>query len=54
MAKLKPPTTTEISERLLAIKMMIVGLKGALPTAAGELRRAACEDIDDLIEELAR
>lgn len=48
-AKLTPAMT---AQRLVAIKLMVSGMKDALPRAAAELRREACEAIDDLIEEL--
>jgi hypothetical protein len=54
MAKPKAPTPAEITRRLLTIKLMIVGLKDAMPRLASELRREACESIDDLIEDVAR
>lgn len=54
MPRKTAPTPAEIAQRLLTIKMMIIGLKDAMPTSARELRREACESIDDLIEEVAR
>ena len=54
MTKAKPPTSAEVTRRLIAIKLMVAGMKDAMPTAARELRREACESIDDLIEDLTR
>lgn len=39
--------------RLTAVKRMVAGTKDAMPTMAAELRREACETIDDVIEELS-
>lgn len=52
MSRPKKPTGPEIVRRLTAVKVMIAGMKGALPNMAAELRREACESIDDLIGEL--
>jgi hypothetical protein len=54
MTKTKKPDNADIITRLLAIKMMAVGLKDAMPTAARELRRSICESVDDLVEDMAR
>jgi hypothetical protein len=52
MGKKKKPTETEIIMRLSAIKMMVAGMKNAMPTMASELRRSVCEDIDELVEDI--
>lgn len=46
------PTDAEIIRRLAAVKVMISGIKDAMPTMAAELRREACESIDDIIQDL--
>jgi hypothetical protein len=48
----RKPDADTIVQRLVAIKMMVAGMKDAMPTAAAELRREACEAIDDLIGEV--
>lgn len=53
MSRKARPTDAELIRRLTAIKVMVSGTKGALPNMASELRREACESIDDLIGELA-
>lgn len=42
----------QVTARLIAIKRMVANLKDAMPRAAAEMRREACEEIDDLIDEL--
>lgn len=42
------------ARRLAAAKVMIEDLADAMPTMARELRRNACETIDEVIAELAR
>lgn len=54
MSARKPPTTPEVVRRLIALKLMVAGMKDAMPTAARELRREACESIDDLIEDITK
>lgn len=44
--------TGEVVRRLLAVKMMIVGMKDAMPTAARDLRREASETLDEIIQEI--
>jgi len=46
------PTAAEVAARLTAVKLMIRGTNGAMPTLARELRREACETIDDVIMDL--
>jgi hypothetical protein len=45
-------TTADITARLTAIKLMILGTSDAMPSMARELRREACESIDDVIADL--
>jgi hypothetical protein len=40
--------------RLVDLKMMVAGLKDAMPTLAAQIRREACEEIEDLIGDLRR
>lgn len=47
-------TTKDIIDRLTVLKMTVRGMAGAMPTAAKEMRREAVEEIEDLIEDLAR
>lgn len=54
MPRKAKPKDDEIVRRLVTIKVMIAGMKDALPNTAKELRREACESIDDLIEEIRR
>lgn len=54
MTKAKPLTKDEILTRLVAIKLMVAGMKDLMPRAAGEHRRATCETIEDLIDDVAR
>lgn len=44
----------EVIVRLVAVKRMVAGIKDAMPTMAGELRREACETIDEIIEDVRR
>ena len=53
MTKLHRPTSAEIVRRLIAVKAAIQGMKDAMPTLAAELRRESCEEIDDLIKDIA-
>lgn len=54
MAKPKRPTDADLVRRLIAVKMMVAGMKDAMPQARADLWREACESLDDMIEELAR
>lgn len=54
MAKTQKITLPEVIRRLAAIKLMVAGTKDAMPTMANELRREACESIDDLVREISR
>lgn len=54
MGRRAKPTPPEIARRLTAIKLMVAGIADALPTAAKELRRSACEGLDDLIDDITR
>lgn len=44
----------DVVTRLIVVKRMVAGTKDAMPTMAGELRREACETIDDIIQDLRR
>jgi hypothetical protein len=49
MSRPKKLTVPEVSARLLALKRMVANLRDAMPRAAEEMRREACEEIDDLV-----
>jgi len=38
----------------MAVKMMVRGLSGVMPSLAAEMRREACETIEDVIDDLAK
>lgn len=42
----------DVTARLAAVKLMVRGTGDAMPTLAKELRREACESIDDIIRDL--
>jgi hypothetical protein len=46
------PDLGEITARLAALKLMIRGTADAMPSLAREMRREACESIDDIIQDL--
>ena len=46
------PTIEDIATRLRAVKLIIRGLNGAMPSLAAEMRREASESIDDIIADL--
>lgn len=48
------PAPEDITASLMAVKLLIKGLNGALPSLAAEMRREACERIDDVIEDIGR
>lgn len=52
MTRRRKPDPVDQMRRLVAVKNMIADTADALPTMARELRRNACETIDDIIEEL--
>ena len=54
MVKPKKITLPDVIQRLAAIKLMVAATKGAMPTMANELRREACESIDELVEDISR
>lgn len=54
MARQRKPDKSDIAARLLAVKMMVRGLSHAMPSLAAEMRREACESIDDIITDLAQ
>lgn len=48
------PEPADIAARLTSVKLMVGGTKDAMPTLAAELRREACETIDDIIQDLGK
>ena len=45
-------TVADVTASLTAVKLLIGGMKDAMPTLQAELRRDACERIDDIITDL--
>ena len=45
-------TASDIAADLMAVKLLIKGLSGAMPTLQREIQRDACERIDDIITDL--
>lgn len=52
MGRRSTPTIDEITASLKAVQLMVRGSGGAMPTLAAEMRREACERIDDVIDDL--
>lgn len=52
--KSRRPTPADITASLTAVKLLVKGMNGAMPSLAAELRRDACERIDDLIDDIGR
>ncbi|MBB4857182.1 hypothetical protein HNO88_000489 [Novosphingobium chloroacetimidivorans] len=52
MGRPKKPDPLEQAQRLAAVKIMVRDMAGAMPTMARDLRRNACETLDDIIGEL--
>lgn len=50
MKRSRGPNTLGLS--LVAVKAMILEMKDAMPSHAKNLRREACETLDDLIDEV--
>tara|TARA_R110000787_G_scaffold208846_8_gene318925 strand:- start:14677 stop:14850 length:174 start_codon:yes stop_codon:yes gene_type:complete len=48
------PSPADITASLTAVKLLIKGMNGAMPTLAAELRRDACERLDDAITDIGR
>lgn len=46
------PTPADVTASLMAVKLLIKGMNGAMPTLQAEMRREACERIDDIITDL--
>lgn len=46
------PTLSDIAARLTAVKLMVRGMGDAMPSLASEMRREACETIEDVIRDL--
>ena len=47
-------TPADVVASLTAVKLLIKGMNGAMPTLAAEMRRDACERIDDVIDDIGR
>lgn len=54
MTRQRRPTPSDITASLTAVKLLVKGMNGAMPSLAAELRRDACERIDDLIDDIGR
>lgn len=54
MSRQRRPTPADITASLTAVKLLVKGMNGAMPSLAAELRRDACERIDDLIDDIGR
>lgn len=54
MTRKSRPAPADIAASLTAVKLLIKGMNGAMPSLAAELRRDACERIDDLIDDIGR
>lgn len=52
--KSRRPTPDEIVASVTAVKLLVRGMNGAMPTLAAEMRREACERIDDIIDDIGR
>lgn len=52
MTRRSRPTADDITASLLAVKLIVRGMKDAMPTLAAEMRREACERIDDIIQDM--
>lgn len=48
------PTPDEIAASLTAVKLLIRGMEDAMPRLAAEMRRDACERLDDVITDIGR
>ena len=53
MGRRKNPDAIDQARRLSEVKMMIKDSADAMPTMARELRRNACETLDEVIAEVA-
>lgn len=54
MSRPRRPDPADLAARLASAKLMVAGLKDAMPSLAAEMRRTACEAIEDVIEDLGR
>lgn len=54
MTRRTHPSPADITASLTAVKLLIKGMNGAMPTLAAELRRDACERLDDAITDIGR
>jgi hypothetical protein len=48
------PSPEDITASLMAVRLLVKGMNGAMPTLAAEMRREACERIDDIIDDIGR
>jgi hypothetical protein len=48
----RAPAPADLAARLTSVKLMVRGTADAMPSLARELRREACETIDDIIKDL--
>lgn len=46
------PTAAQIVAELVAVKLLVKSLSDAMPALAHEIRRDACERIDDIISDI--
>lgn len=54
MGRSRKPNTSDLVARLMAVKLIVRGMSGVMPSLADEMRREACESIEDIIEDLAK
>ncbi len=54
MSRPRRPSAADITASLTAVKLLIKGMNGAMPTLQAELRRDACERIDDVNDDIGR
>lgn len=54
MPRARQPTAADITASLMAVKLLVRGMKDAMPSLAAEMRREACERLDDVITDIGR
>lgn len=52
MTRSRSPSKADIVASLIAVRLLIKGMNGAMPSLAAEIRRDACERIDDIITDI--
>lgn len=52
MSRCRTPDPADLAARLMAVKLLVRGMQDAMPRLAAEMRREACESIDDIIRDL--